>query len=1514
MDQYMLVSLFGDELTTVSVRVGSRGSWPLAATAGGRVVADVSCDGLAVSVSARPGHLIQDLGDTRSADGTRSRVLLPKPGLQRLDLVSVSGDPTLPVMARLADSGVGTYRTFVPRGSVVVEIGRSEACGLCYQSPLVSARHAEIRLGEEGCSVRDLGAYLGVYVDGRRMAPGETVVLGQGSVLQVLELTVMYAGGMLLMNAPSGLTVGGGALVELDRQRVMDSAPPALGEDEVPASRPFWPAPRLMSGIRRRAFTVDGPPPAKEPENTPILMRIGPSFLMGISSMFMAASAVSRIMDGASVLTTMPSIAMCFSMVGAMVLWPFVTRRFERQQAERDEARRRSAYADYLAGIEAMLAKERATQQEILEENRLDAARCLGLATTRSPLLMGRSPQEPDFLSLRVGRGSLDLEADIRWPEGGFTLDDDDLLAMARRLSERPPMLEDTPVAVDFAKLGVVGVCGDWTSIWALVRSLVAQAATLWNAHDVKVAVISSADEAEWSFMRELPHTLAEDGRTRLVATTEPDVRELGMLLGRELAGRQASPTGQRHADPLPHYLVICADRQLADSADAMGRLLQRSEEDVLGFTMVYLADRVEGLPRECVEVIELGRGGASRAYGRTNVTASSFDFVPDPAFPAADARALAHALARVDLGGQEDAFVLPRSLGFLEMYGAGSVEALAVSSRWARADASRSLSAPLGLDSRGGLATLDPHESYDGPHGLVAGTTGSGKSELLISWILSVAVTFPPEQAAFVLIDYKGGGLADAFSREGMALPHLAGTVTNLDGDEVTRSLASLEAELVRRQGMLAEAKRVTGDGTMDIISYQRHWAAGDVREPMPHLFVVADEFAELKQQEPEFMDGLVSAARIGRSLGVHLVLATQKPTGVVSDQIAANARFRVCLKVADAADSKEMIRRDDAARLEGPGRLILLVGYDERLALAQAAWAGAPYVAREEAKPMRDDSVELCGETGAPLLSVHPERESADGTELDAVLGELCRVAGGREARKLWLPPLEAHPTVDGLAKRYAGSLSGSAPWALDPLVGELDDPARQEKRALTLPLSEEGNAMVFGGAGSGRTDLANAILWDALHRSPEDVRAYAVDAVAGSLLAFDGAAQVPNVLRASDSERVTNLVRMLMREIRSRREAFGDRFADLDAYNQRMGERRLPSILIVVNGVAQFLEANPAVEDALASLLRDGPTYGIHFVLLADAPRDIRFRLRSSIRLALALQLADDDDYATVLGSVRGQALPQGGGRGLVSQGDELHAFQTAYVCEAGAGAYVAISIARTEGLSRWGAPQNVVPVFPKVLSSTDCAELEGELPLGMLAHELVPFSLAPSRGDALAVLAAQTFLCVPFMQAAAQVAHERGMDVVAIDPSGALGATPWWVQSQTVAGAREVMEKDGGKGALVLVPSARTTMDVPDAAWLRALAERPQAHPGVLVLCAASAQELSPMQGQPWGQRLLSRSGCIWVGQGLANAYALHVVNPPSELKDTLGTGGGFVLREGRAHPVKLGVLAEGKEWE
>ena len=231
---------------------------------------------------------------------------------------------------------------------------------------------------------------------------------------------------------------------------------------------------------------------------------------------------------------------------------------------------------------------------------------------------------------------------------------------------------------------------------------------------------------------------------------------------------------------------------------------------------------------------------------------------------------------------------------------------------------------------------------------------TGSGKSEFIITYILSMAINYHPYEVSFVLIDYKGGGLTGAFENKetGIKLPHLAGTITNLDTVEMNRSLASIQSELRKRQRMFNEARDKLNESTIDIYKYQNLYRRGLVDKPISHLFIISDEFAELKDQRPEFMEQLISTARIGRSLGVHLILATQKPSGVVNDQIWSNSKFRICLRVQDKSDSMDMIKCPDAAELKTTGRFYLQVGYNELFAMGQAAWAGAQYYPTEKRK----------------------------------------------------------------------------------------------------------------------------------------------------------------------------------------------------------------------------------------------------------------------------------------------------------------------------------------------------------------------------------------------------------------------------------------------------------------------------------------------------------------------------------------------------------------------------------
>lgn len=347
----------------------------------------------------------------------------------------------------------------------------------------------------------------------------------------------------------------------------------------------------------------------------------------------------------------------------------------------------------------------------------------------------------------------------------------------------------------------------------------------------------------------------------------------------------------------------------------------------------------------------------------------------------------------------------LPTMISFLEMYDVGKVEQLNITNRWKNNDPTKSLQAPIGVDKNRELFKLDLHEKFYGPHGLIAGMTGSGKSEFIITYILSMAINYSPDEVSFILIDYKGGGLAGAFQNKetGMKLPHLAGSITNLDTVEMNRALSSIQSELRRRQRIFNDARDALNESTIDIYKYQRLFREGLVQEPVTHLFIISDEFAELKSQQPEFMDQLISTARIGRSLGVHLILATQKPAGVVDDQIWSNSKFRVCLKVQDKSDSMDMIKCPDAASLKETGRFYLQVGYNELFALGQSAWTGAKYYPTEKRKKKIDETINIVDNVGNVVKSLDTIKKDLDvkpqGEEITNIIKYLIKVSDERQ-----------------------------------------------------------------------------------------------------------------------------------------------------------------------------------------------------------------------------------------------------------------------------------------------------------------------------------------------------------------------------------------------------------------------------------------------------------------------------------------------------------------------------------
>lgn len=521
-----------------------------------------------------------------------------------------------------------------------------------------------------------------------------------------------------------------------------------------------------------------------------------------------------------------------------------------------------------------------AEQQELLLDKDPDPISCAQIALDRAPRLWERSPDDPDFLIVRAGLGGQPSSVPVRAPPQPDPLRPDPLVDAAAELAAWGNSVWAVPVFVPLVDGRSVGLCGPRDSVLETARALLVQLVTHHPPDEVKlVALVPPAESAGWAWLRWLPHTSSDDRRERYLATTPAEAAKLSRRLEDVLGRRRAATSlyGLSSSRPhLPVYVFLVADATLADSMPVLAGL-DASDGSRLGASCLFLSAHRTQLPRTCRTLLEVPHGLLTEPNGEVhNVRALD-------GASAHLAGELASALAPLRVRRIASSTALPAQVPLLELLGVESVEELDVLDRWQRAAPDRSLAVPIGVRPGGDTLRLDLHQTADGPHGLVAGSTGSGKSALMQALLLSLAASFHPHDLVMVLVDYKGGSTAGPL--RGLPL------------------------------------------------------------EPLPHLVLVVDEFAELKTERPDFIHQLVRTARVGRNVGLHLILATQKPRPAVDDEIWANARFRICLRVEQPQDSQDVLKRPDAASLVGRGQGYLQVGHDETFTLFQAAWGGAVY-----------------------------------------------------------------------------------------------------------------------------------------------------------------------------------------------------------------------------------------------------------------------------------------------------------------------------------------------------------------------------------------------------------------------------------------------------------------------------------------------------------------------------------------------------------------------------------------
>ncbi len=1164
-----------------------------------------------------------------------------------------------------------TFMAYSYKDNLNIIVGNDENCNVYFDCKLLDGSCASLTL-KDGKIILTKISNKSIYIN-NVINNFKEYYINSGDFINIYGLEILVLNGTILINNPMNKVKLNLNSANLDSIQIINDSDPVDREikdlELYTKEQYFSKAPRIRRIIQTKIITLSPPPKQEGEDRMPLILTIGPMMTMGVISLVMVINTVSKIQSGVTTIQqAWPQLASSGAMLMSMLLWPTLTKIFNKRLKESLKKELIEKYTNYLKDKEEELVAVEKLQRNILIENLIPVEQCLSIIKTAKINFWDKRIDQNDFLEVRIGTGDELLDVKVNYPEEGFTINEDELRKKSDALVEKYKYIKNVPLGYSFYKNKITAFMGLNNKCYGLLNNIILQLITFYSYDDIKLVVFTNEkNEDKWDYIKYLNHSFSNDKSFRFFSTNYDSAKRICDFLNVEIQNRvQLAADGANLFKP--HYIMIVDDY---DSIKRHNFIKTMTELDAnLGFSLLILEDSLNKLPSKCNNFINLSENISS-------ILINSFEQQEQINFKdeinyGINMMAISKRLSNIPIEFQEGNKQLPDAITFLEMEKVGRVEQLNIMNRWDTNDSTTSLKAEVGVGEDGKLMYLDLHEKFHGPHGLIAGTTGSGKSEFIITYILSMAINYSPDDVAFILIDYKGGGLALAFENKttGVSLPHLAGTITNLDKAEMDRTLVSIDSEVKRRQKMFNEARDALGESTIDIYKYQRYFKEGRLTEPVPHLFIICDEFAELKSQQPDFMDNLISVARIGRSLGVHLILATQKPSGVVNDQIWSNTKFRVCLKVNDAADSKEMLKRPDAAALKQTGRFYLQVGYDEYFALGQSGWCGAKYYPSEKIIKQIDKSINFIDDTGDFIKSIQAGNNikiEAQGEQLAAIMKSIIEVSNisNKRAKRLWLNNIEPIILIDNLVKKYNIK---PISYDVNAIIGEYDAPEKQEQGLLLYSCKKNGNVAIFGTDELEREGLISSIIYSAciLH-SAEEINIYAVDYGSEALRMFNAFPQVGGMVYMGEDEKIKNLFKLITNEIKNRKKLLASFGGSLDNYNSK-NQEKLSQILFILNNYDAILEIYNDIYEDIASIGRDCSRYGIYLFITCNAPSVLGRRVGQCFETRYALHLTDPSDYYGSF-NMKCHIKPRDIlGRGL-AYNEGIHEFQTASIVEEG-----------------------------------------------------------------------------------------------------------------------------------------------------------------------------------------------------------------------------------------------------
>ncbi len=1034
----------------------------------------------------------------------------------------------------------------------------------------------------------------------------------------------------------------------------------------------YRPVRNYPASLPQQAFQLQPPPqiPLKQGGAAALVQLLYP--LSGILMTVVMISSVGG-RGGGSPLILVAEVCIVPLSIGAMFLSNFIQRRAGKQAYKAEK----QTYKGYLESVQRRLNE--IVKQQSLYYTRLypDPQRLSELVSQRQ-VLWERRPADEDFLHVRVGLAPTALCCQVTFQEDYKAKYTPDLLQEARDLVTNYSHVDAQPLVIPLGQLGTVSVTGPRQAVTGLVRALLAQIVTFHASSEVRIiGYFPEYAAPEWSWLKWTPHTrrlrpvkIQQPGDPELYSMLAGTIEDLQIImetqLGPELEQRHkfseeraSSGAGQEKAQlraRIPHLLIILDNYAHSGPLTRVpGLEALMGDGSALGITVLCLCPTQEQEPSLTRARLSLTPfiGQYQLSYKETTLGGREFEFVQTDSLELQRCEDLVRNLTPLQLVDREADIDFSESIGLLDLHRVPDLETFDVRQLWQKLDEKQLLRVPIGIQKSGALL-LDLKEMAMGgygPHGLVVGATGSGKSELLRTVVTSLALTHDPYTLSFVLVDFKAGAAFADFE----GLPHLAGMITNLENDThlIHRMHASLFGEQQRRQNMLSQAGNLA-----NIRQYQAKWRKNPEMEPMPYLLIIVDEFAQLIATHEDFLALFVKFGQVGRSLGMHMMLATQRISEGRIGSLEGHLRYRIGLRTFKPDESTAVIGRPDAYYLPpSPGAGYFKVDEDIYAAF-KTALISTPYVPPEQKEVNPLDLIAEFTSTGhlvpfqVPQVVVEEKSEGGEErTEMIMVVERIAQVPeppNGWRVHAVWQPPLSENVSLALVLKKSGlGSLDGShwpQPLPLGHLcvpIGILDQPAEQKQVPLILDFSGIGGHLAIAGAPqSGKSMFLRTLLAALIvTHTPRDVQIYGIDFGGGFLRVFENAPHVGAICSRAARDKMRRVLRRLKQVLTEREALFVAREIDsMAAYRQlrqqgQLNDQEFGDVFLVVDNFGQMqtdLEASDG--DILADighLIANGLTYGVHVVLATNLWLEIRPRLRANMGSRLELRLNDPGD---------------------------------------------------------------------------------------------------------------------------------------------------------------------------------------------------------------------------------------------------------------------------------------------